>query len=62
MNFEEFVNEKKKQIDVKKEINKEIKKKNREDQLKSGANLSTKVIHKHHIPSKHVSYKELDED
>jgi len=34
------------------EINKEIKRKNREDQLKSGANLATKVI-----PDKKKVYK-----
>jgi len=48
-NFETFINEGKKE---KMEINKEIKKINREERLKSGANLSTKVI-----PDKKNRYK-----
>lgn len=47
--FKTFVNEGKKE---KLEINKEIKKKNREDQLKSGAKLTTKVV-----PDKKKQYK-----
>ena len=63
MNFEDFVNEGKHK-DVKKEINKEIKKKNREDQLKSGANLNTRVVpdKRHYIPPKRVSRRELETD
>lgn len=48
--FGTFINESQKS--VKKEINKEVKKMNREDRLKSGANLSTKVI-----PDKKKLYK-----
>jgi hypothetical protein len=47
--FQTFLNEGRKE---KLEINKEIKKKNREEQLKSGADLRTKVI-----PDKKKQYK-----
>jgi len=58
-NFETFINEGRKE---KLEIDKEIKKMKREEQLKSGANLTTKVI-----PDKKKQYKrkkkvDLNED
>ena len=47
LDFQEFVNECENKEKL--EINKEIKKKNREDQLKSGADLRTRIV-----PSKKV--------
>lgn len=49
--FQTFINEGRKE---KLEINKEIKKKNREEQLKSGADLTTRVV-----PDKKKVYKRI---
>jgi hypothetical protein len=50
--FETFVNEAKKERDIKKEIDKEIRKMKREQQKESGADLRTRVV-----PSKKREYK-----